>query len=262
MRTDSVTALALATLALSAGAVSAQEAPAGPAARPSAEAQTGEATHVQAENVSEAEAAAAAEASALAPDEQFELKVKGLEERVVDLKERIYRTKARLLLLQETVIGGDLSSGAKAVLFHRNEMGSSFVLESVAYALDGAPIFTRVDPSGELDSQEEFEVFSGRIAPGTHQIAVRLVYRGNGFGVFNYLNDYRFTVQSQHTFNAEGGKVTELKIVSFEKGGMTTDLTERPAIRYDAEVTKDKPRRAGAAQGGDSAVGGEAEGAQ
>jgi hypothetical protein len=65
-------------------------------------------------------------------DEAFNTRVKTLEEEVVDLKEKIYRSKARLLLLQETVLGGDLSTGARAVLFHKNEMGNSFVLESVA----------------------------------------------------------------------------------------------------------------------------------
>jgi len=78
------------------------------------------------------------------PADQFELRVKGLQEKVTDLKEKIYRTKARLLLLQESVIGDTDLSSAKAIIVHRNEMGASFVLESVAYALDGAPIFTRV----------------------------------------------------------------------------------------------------------------------
>src|SRR5262249_38918160 len=67
-------------------------------------------------------------------DEAFQTRVKTLEEQVVDLKEKIYRSKARLLLLQETVLGGDLSSGARAVLVHKNDMGGTFALESVAYA--------------------------------------------------------------------------------------------------------------------------------
>lgn len=172
-------------------------------------------------------------------DEAFTTRVKTLEEQVVDLKEKIYRTKARLLLLQETVLGGDLSQGARAVLFHKNEMGSSFVLESVAYALDGAPIYTKVDVDGDLDKREEFEIFNGRIVPGQHQIAVRLVYRGHGYGVFSYLEGYKFKVQSNYTFNAEAGKVTTVKVVGFEKGGFTSDLKDRPAVRYDQEVSKD-----------------------
>ncbi len=256
-RTNSgLTLLALLLLGLGvAPSAWAQEAEAPPAGTTAAEG--GEGASSEAGTPAAAEGEAAAEGSspaAPAPSEEaFELKVKSLEEKVTDLKEKIYRTKARLLLLQETVIGGDLTSGAKAVLVHRNEMGSSFVLESVAYALDGAPIFTRVDPTGELDEQEEIEIFNGRIVPGNHQIGVRMVFRGNGYGIFSYLNDYKFTVQSQYTFNAEGGKVTEVRIVAFEKGGITTDLKDRPAVRYDVEVTRDRPKRqagAGAAGGG------------
>jgi len=169
----------------------------------------------------------------------FNTRVKTLEEQVVDLKEKIYRTKARLLLLQETVLGGDLSSGARAVISSKNDMGGTFALESVAYALDGAPIFTKVDRKGDLSSRQELEIFNGRIVPGQHQIAVRLVYKGRGYGVFSYLEGYKFTVTSSYTFTAEPGKVTNVKVVGYEKGGLTTDLKDRPAVRYDVEVTKD-----------------------
>jgi len=187
--------------------------------------------------------------SALTADEAFTTRVKTLEEQVVDLKEKIFRTKARLLLLQETVLGGDLSSGARAVIFHRNEMGAQFILESVAYALDGAPIFTKVDAAGDLDKREEFEIFNGRIVPGNHQIAVRMVYRGHGYGIFSYLEGYKFKLQSNQTFNAEAGKVTTVKVVGFEKGGITSDIKDKPAIRYDISSTKDQATK----QGGDQA---------
>lgn len=177
-------------------------------------------------------------------DEAFTTRVKTLEEQVVDLKEKIFRTKARLLLLQETVLGGDLSSGARAVIFHRNEMGAQFILESVAYALDGAPIFTKVDANGDLDKREEFEIFNGRIVPGNHQIAVRMVYRGHGYGIFSYLEGYKFKLQSNQTFNAEAGKVTTVKVVGYEKGGITSDIKDKPAIRYDISSTKDQSVRA------------------
>ena len=172
-------------------------------------------------------------------DEAFATRVKTLEEQVVDLKEKIYRTKARLLLLQETVLGGDLTSGARAVIFHRNEMGSQFVLESVTYALDGAPVFTKVDTNGELDKKEEFEIFNGRIVPGTHQIVVRMVYRGSGYGIFSYLEGYKFKLQNNQTFTAEAGKVTTVKVVGYEKGGITAKVEDRPGIRFDITSTRD-----------------------
>ncbi len=192
-------------------------------------------------------ALAAAEASKTSGvDEAFELKVKSLEENVNELKEKIFRTKARLLLLQETVLGGDITAGAKAVLVHRNEMGSQFVLESVSYALDGAPIFTRVDSEGDLDKKQEIEIFNGRIVAGNHAISVKLQYRGHGYGVFSYLEGYKFHLQSSYTFDAEGGKVTQIKIVGYEKGNITTDLKDRPAVKYDVEVTRDAVKRASA----------------
>ena len=184
--------------------------------------------------------ASAEAAQAQTADEAFQTRVKSLEEQVVDLKEKIFRTKARLLLLQETVIGGDLSSGARAVIYHRNEMGAQFVLESVAYALDGAPIYTKVDAQGDLDKREEFEIFNGRIVPGNHQIAVRMVYRGHGYGIFSYLEGYKFKLQSNQTFSAEAGKVTTMKVVGFEKGGITADIKDKPAIRYDITTAKDQ----------------------
>ena len=184
-------------------------------------------------------AAPAAKPQAQTADEAFTTRVKTLEENVVDLKEKIFRTKARLLLLQETVLGGDLSTGARAVIFHRNEMGSAFVLESVAYALDGAPVFTKVDVNGDLDKREEFEIFNGRIVPGNHQIAVRMVYRGSGYGIFSYLEGYKFKLQSNQTFNAEGAKVTTVKVVGYEKGGITADIKDKPGIRYDISTAKD-----------------------
>src|SRR5207249_2533909 len=82
-------------------------------------------------------------------DEDFAARVKNLDDSVNELKEKVFRTRARLLLLQETVLGGDVTSGARAVLVHRNEMGSAFYLEGVSYALDGAPIFNKADNDGD-----------------------------------------------------------------------------------------------------------------
>ncbi len=199
-----------------------------------------------------AAAPAAAPAPAVTADEAFATRVKTLEEQVVDLKEKIFRTKARLLLLQETVLGGDLSTGARAIVYHRNEMGSQFVLESVAYALDGAPIFTKVDANGDLDKREEFEIFNGRIVPGNHQIAVRMVYRGSGYGIFSYLEGYKFKLQSNQTFSAEAGKVTSVKVVGYEKGGITADIKDKPGIRYDITAAKDQALNKAAEQAGGS----------
>ena len=75
--------------------------------------------------------------------------------------------------------------------------------------------------------------------PRKHAISVKMQNRGHGYGVFSYLEGYKFRVQSSYTFDAEGGKVTQIKIVGYEKGNITTDLKDRPAVKYDVEVMRD-----------------------
>lgn len=170
--------------------------------------------------------------------EDHSVKMRGLEERVNDLKEKIFRSKARLMLLRETVLSGAIA-GAKSVIVHDNKMGSNFVLESASYALDGAPLFNKVDSDGDLADKETIELFAGNIVPGNHNLTASLIYRGSGFGVFSYLKGYKFKVKSSYAFTAEEGKVTTVRVVAYEKGGITTDLQDRPAVRYDVEVKQD-----------------------
>jgi hypothetical protein len=181
----------------------------------------------------------------------YDLKIRNLEEKVNELKEKIFRSKARLLLLKETVLHGRIS-GSKAVLVHRNEMGSSFRLEQVLYSLDGAPIYQKLDQDGDLDEKEEFEIFNGAIVPGNHNLSVFMVYRGHGYGIFSYLQGYVFKIRSSFAFNAEEGKIVRLKTVGYEKGGITTDLKERPDVRFEMEILKDEPSAlsAGTDEGG------------
>lgn len=186
---------------------------------------------------------AAAPAPTTVVTDAADLEVKTLEERVNELKERIHRSKARLQGLQEMAIGGDLAAGAKAAIVHKNEMGASFVLESATFALDGAPVYARSDAAGELDRREEIPVFEGRLAPGSHQLAVRLVYRGRGGGG----EAPRIKVQSAYTFLADAGKLTRLAVVAVEKGG--ADIRERPSVRYDLDVRPDEPARRAARPG-------------
>lgn len=169
---------------------------------------------------------------------QYNLKLRDIEERVNSLKEQVFQSKARLLQLQEVVLQGAIT-GAKARLIHYNDMGSSFRLVRAQYALDGTPIFNRTDTGdGELADLEEMEIFNGAISPGNHQISVFLEYEGHGYGLFSYLKAYRFKLRSSYTLTAEEGKSTTVRIVAHEKGDFTTELSERPSVRYDVEVAR------------------------
>ncbi len=166
----------------------------------------------------------------------YGVRLRDLEQRINELKEQIFRSKARLSLLAETVLQG-VVAGGQARITHENKMGNSYKLVKVLYALDGAPIFNKADEEGSLGDATEFDVYNGSIVPGEHTLTVKLEYRGNGYGIFSYLKGYRFKVSSSHTFTAPEGKASELRVVGFEQGGPTAPLEDRPAIRYIERVS-------------------------
>lgn len=175
------------------------------------------------------------------PEVPVDIRLRRLESRVQALKERAWRAKARIGMLKEAVLGGGV--GARASIVHQNKMGNSYRLLSLKYALDGAQIFTRNDPSGKLHKQKSFSVLSGPIAPGSHTISVVAVYRGNGYGPIRYLNKYKFTVRSSHTFNAAEGKGTRIRVVAFEKGGVSTPLEKRPTIEFKTNTVEPEKKK-------------------
>jgi len=158
---------------------------------------------------------------------------------VQELKEQAWRIKARIGMLKEAVLGGGI--GARGSIRHENKMGGSFRLVKVLYALDGTQIFSKADDTGKLDEMKTFDVLEGPLAPGNHTLSVLLVYRGHGFGVFEYLQKYKFTVRSSHTFTVAEGRLTDITVVGYERGGATTPMEKRPAVDFKVNVVSEIP---------------------
>ncbi len=180
----------------------------------------------------------------------YTVRLRDLEDRINRLKEQIFRSKARLSLLAETVLDRKIA-GSKAGIVFRNEMGGSFRLVKATFLLDGGPIFNKADENGSLAERESIDLFDGPVMPGDHTLSVVLHYRGHGYGIFSYLKGYSFKTRSSRTFTVNEGKSVRLEIVGFEKGGVTTPLEERPAVRYVENVAEYE------ASGGDDAEGGD-----
>ncbi len=161
--------------------------------------------------------------------------------RIDALSDRILTVEGTLRVLSDTVLGGTVGK-TTAQIIHRNETGSGFILEKAVYTLDGVTIFVQADPSGGLDEKEEFQLFQGALAAGTHEVTVDMVYRGNS-NLFTYLKGYRFKVQSRYDFKITEGKKNMLKVVTFDKSGL--DLTVEPkdklSVRYDLELSDADP---------------------
>lgn len=160
----------------------------------------------------------------------------GTEERVNSLKERIFRSKAQLMLLQEKLLHGVIST-AKLRLIHDNRMGGSFYLKRAAYSIDGRPVYSSSDKNGSLNNKKSFTVFNESVSPGPHRITVSMRYVGNGFGIFSYLRQYKFNIRSSYPFRAQEGKIMEIKVVPYQKG-WTVPLQKRAALKYEVKIRK------------------------
>lgn len=163
--------------------------------------------------------------------EQYVVRLRDLEQRINELKEEIFRSKARLSLLAESVLG-NVVGGSRAQIVHQNEMSGTFRLVHVVYSLDGAPILTR-DDDASLSDQQEFRVYSGQVGAGDHSLGVNLEYLGAGLP---YMKGYRFRVRSTQSFSVPEGKAIQIRVVGYERGGPLEPPENRPAIRYIQRV--------------------------
>ena len=150
------------------------------------------------------------------------------------LKEDTFTTKSRLLLLREEVLQRSVS-GSRIQVRHKNEMGGQYTLVQVYYAIDQQPIFMRDNSSGDLDDIDDEVVSDRLLSPGSHQLTVLYIYKGKPWGVFSYMNDYTFRVESGYDFSIAEGKSAELVITAAEAGNFFTAYEKRPTVKYAFE---------------------------
>jgi len=166
----------------------------------------------------------------------YAVRLKDLEQRIDELKEQIRRSHTRLSLLTDTILSGGLA-GSRSEIAFQNDMSAAFRLVRALFVLDGAVQYNKSDDTGALAEQKEIPIFNGSIPPGDHTVQILLQFQGSGYGVFSYLKGYHFEARSSHSFTAVEGKTLSLQIIAYEKGGVTTPLEERPAVRFNEKVT-------------------------
>lgn len=201
----------------------------------------GSAGHAQDEGAADApasaEAAPPASEDATSDSASFNRELRSIEEEVNGLKERVFRSKATLQLLKEIVIQGS-SSGSNATIWHVNKLGNAYSVESLSYFLDGQSKFSKTDEAGSLDQSKEFKVFEGAIPPGDHNITLNVRLRGNGFGIFRYVEKYQVNFKANSTFTAEEGKNCQIQVVLEKQKGIGKSFTERPTVAFETRCTR------------------------
>jgi len=165
----------------------------------------------------------------------YNVRLRDLEARVDELKDQIRRSHTRLALLSDTILSGG-AAGSRSEINYHNEMSSAFRLVRALFVLDGAVQYNRQDDTGALADQKDIPIYSGSITPGDHTMSALLTFQGNGYGVFTYLRGYKFEVKSSHSFTAVEGKTLSVTATSYESGGVTTPLQDRPKIEWKEKV--------------------------
>ena len=114
-----------------------------------------------------------------------------------------------------------------------DDMGSGFRLERVEARLDGAVVYSRLDPD-HLYEAKSLDLARVTVSSGRHTVDVNLTFHGWGYGVFSYLRAYKFKVASTYELWPRRGLV--LHVRAFEKGGPTRPLDERPGLRFESLI--------------------------
>jgi hypothetical protein len=180
----------------------------------------------------------------------YAVRLRDLEARVDELKEQIRRSHTRLSLLSDTILSGG-AGGARASIIFQNDMSGAFRVTRALFVLDGAVQYNKQDDTGALSGQKQIPIFKGSISPGDHTLQVLIRLRGHGYGVFSYLRGYQFEVKQSHSFTVTEGKQVDLDVIAWEKGGVTTPLEQRPAVRY-LERLRDMPAPGGSVEPGEA----------
>lgn len=159
--------------------------------------------------------------------------IRDIDREMSNLSNDIGQSHARLQQITGMVLEQS-GGGAQLIVEHQNQMGSTFRLVRATYSLDGAPVATRTDENGSLADLQSFPVYNGRVSSGEHSLTVSLEYQGNGFGIFSYIRGYTFRSRSVQNFTVPEGRALRLVVVGYERGGATTAIEDRPAIRYES----------------------------
>lgn len=190
-----------------------------------------EATDPPPSDATESPTATATTTSSTLDGSTYRVRLRDLEQRVDELKEKIRRSHTRLSLLSDTILSG-AAGGAKAEIVLENDLSGAWRLIEAVVVFDGAVQYKKTDDTGVLAAQRKIPIFSGSIPAGDHTVQVLLKLRGHGFGVFSYLQGIEATVKNDYSFTLTDGKVLELRAVAWEQGGPTTPVEEQPAIRF------------------------------
>lgn len=163
-------------------------------------------------------------------DQDFQRELDRLNQELNQLKVRVIEMKGRLLSYSERVAQG-FAAGTQIFVDIENQLGEDLRFEELVVYLDGHEVYRQ---KFDLDNQPpRLSVFRGVILPGRHRVDFTATLRGDE-GFFDTSYSARLKLESGEYVFANEGKVLEVKLVPYDKGGgWFTSIEERPGLRFE-----------------------------
>jgi hypothetical protein len=133
----------------------------------------------------------------------------------------------------------DPARRSSALIVFHNDLGAFFKLRELHVLLDGASLLDVGEGApGDTAGKDKFTLVDGPLAPGKHELTFSADYTGQGLGVFQYLEGYKFTVKDGKAFVVEEGRHVTVRVTVYDKGNITSELKDRPGVRFAVESTE------------------------
>ncbi len=176
---------------------------------------------------------APAPSAAPADGAAFNRELLSVEEKVDDLKERVFRSKAALKYLEQVVSTGSTGAGSRFTITLRNSLGAGHVLDGVTFLLDGQIKFAANDASVDkaLRAESGLEVFSGSLSPSTHEVTATYRIRSTGYKLFTYAQGDTYEIRVRNTFQAETGDACTLT-ANLSEGSAVKTFEKRAKVEF------------------------------
>jgi hypothetical protein len=110
-------------------------------------------------------------------------------------------------------------------------MSASFTLTRLLLVLDSHVLYNETAMIERAFPHWIFLSMAGN-TPGEHLLQVLVQMRGELVPGYPNLRGFRFEVKSSHQFTVGENQPIRIEVVTWEKGGPTLPLEQRPAVRY------------------------------
>lgn len=120
---------------------------------------------------------------------------------------------------------GDADAGL--MVRHADELGPSYVIDSVVYSVGSQIVGNRTDfATKRADRRTPSEGPRATVLAGARELTVQAVLRGRGMGHFAYLNNYRIVVMGTCPVDMLSGMTTTVDVVITRDAGLLAEFED------------------------------------